>query len=350
LPPQALIQARLKNVRGFSPGEQLDDITFIVAKCLQGTGSALLIRTMKSTLCGLTIKDKNQPGNHRGKMKSHRVTTEGDELYYEVRGLGQPLLMIAGGGGDGGAYSSVADILSDEFKVITYDRRANSRSTMNHPQTFDVCQQSRDAVAILRAAGETSAFVFGNSSGAVIALDMAKTQAQALRAIVAHEPPLARVHPRAEKWQRFFRGVYRAAFRFGAAAAMMKFAFGIGIDFSFLEAFRAVRTARRTRKKSHDRYLDQKKVIDFFLKQELLPITNYWPDVAMIRRNKVKIFMAAGKKSLDKKRFYAETAPILAQRLGCQMVIFPGHHASFADMPNEWAAILRDTLHGLAEK
>lgn len=27
-------------------------------------------------------------------MQSHRVTTEGDELYYEVRGQGQPLLMI----------------------------------------------------------------------------------------------------------------------------------------------------------------------------------------------------------------------------------------------------------------
>jgi len=26
--------------------------------------------------------------------KSGRVTTEGDELYYEVRGQGQPLLMI----------------------------------------------------------------------------------------------------------------------------------------------------------------------------------------------------------------------------------------------------------------
>jgi pimeloyl-ACP methyl ester carboxylesterase len=49
---------------------------------------------------------------------------------------------------------------------------------MNDPQHFEVSQQSRDAVAVLRAAGETSVFVFGNSSGAVIALDMAKTHAQ----------------------------------------------------------------------------------------------------------------------------------------------------------------------------
>ena len=138
--------------------------------------------------------------------KSDRVTTEGDELYYEVRGQGQPLLMISGGGGDGGSYSLVAEILSDEYNIITYDRRANARSTMNDPQNFEVSQQSRDAVAVLRAAGETSAFVFGNSSGAVIALDMAKTHPQSVQAIVAHEPPLARVHPEYQKMATFFCG------------------------------------------------------------------------------------------------------------------------------------------------
>src|SRR6187549_1543550 len=104
------------------------------------------------------------------------VKTEGDTLYYEVRGHGQPLLMIPGGGGDGRVYSFVADILSDEYKVITYDRRGNARSTRNVPQNFEISQQSRDAVAVLHDAGESSAFVFGNSSGAVIALDMAITQ------------------------------------------------------------------------------------------------------------------------------------------------------------------------------
>jgi pimeloyl-ACP methyl ester carboxylesterase len=117
--------------------------------------------------------------NEQSHQKSHRITTEGDTLYYEVRGQGRPLLMILGGGGDGGSYSAVAEILSAEVKVITYDRRANGRSTMNFPENFDMNQQSRDAVAVLDAAGERSAFVFGNSSGAVIALDMAQTQPHA---------------------------------------------------------------------------------------------------------------------------------------------------------------------------
>jgi hypothetical protein len=33
-------------------------------------------------------------------VQSGRLTTEGDELYYEVRGQGQPQLMIPAAGGD----------------------------------------------------------------------------------------------------------------------------------------------------------------------------------------------------------------------------------------------------------
>jgi pimeloyl-ACP methyl ester carboxylesterase len=269
--------------------------------------------------------------------------TEGDELYYEVRGQGQPLLMIPGGSGDARLYSLVADILSDEYKVITYDRRANSRSTMNEPQNFEISQQSRDAVAVLRAASETSAFVFGSSSGAIIALDMAKTQPQALRAVVAHEPPITRVHPDAKKWQRFFAGVYWMAFGFGTPIAMLRFVFGIGLPVR--QFAKASKHLESYNEKNHDFRPSPTNDRDFFAKQELLPVTNYMPDVAMIKKNGIRVFMAAGKTSLDKKRFYAQTAPLLAEQLGCEMVTFPGHHISYLDIPNEWAAVLRSVLH-----
>jgi hypothetical protein len=110
---------------------------------------------------------------------------------------------------------------------------------------------------------------------------------------------------------------------------MIRFAFGIGIDFSFSQTFKAARAAKKAREASHERYLDQRLVTDFFLKQELLPVTNYLPDVAVIKKNNIRVFMAAGRRSLDKERFYAETAQILADRLGCELVTFPGHHGSF---------------------
>src|SRR5262249_57720895 len=101
-------------------------------------------------------------------MNTGRVATEGDEIYYEVRGQGPALLMIPGGGGDAGFFSPVADLLADEYKVITYDRRGNSRSTRREPQNFEISQQGRDAVAVLRAVGETAAPVFANTAGPLL--------------------------------------------------------------------------------------------------------------------------------------------------------------------------------------
>jgi len=280
-------------------------------------------------------------------VKSGRVTTESDELYYEVRGQGQPLLMIPPAGGDGWQYSFVADILADEYKVITYDRRANARSTMNFPQNFEISQQSRDAVAVLHAVGETSAFVFGNSSGAVIALDMAKTQPQAVRAVVVHEPPISRVHPRNKKWQRFFASVYLMAFRFGSSLAALRFM--LGVELPVRQLIKATRDVNIHREQSSERYISPKDATDFLVKQELLPVTNYLPDVELIKKNGVRVFMGVGIWALERKTWYAQAAQMLAEQLGCELVTFPGHHGSFMDMPEEWAATLRSVLHKVGE-
>ncbi len=49
-------------------------------------------------------------------------------LYYERRGSGPTVLFISGATGDAGAWTEVANILAEESTVVTYDRRANSRS------------------------------------------------------------------------------------------------------------------------------------------------------------------------------------------------------------------------------
>jgi pimeloyl-ACP methyl ester carboxylesterase len=285
--------------------------------------------------------------NLQGIVQSGFVSAEGDELYYEVYGQGKPLLMIAGGGGDGDYYSAIAKILSDEFKVILYDRRANSRSTINNPQNFEISQQSRDALAVLHASGEESAFVFGNSSGAVIALDMAKTQPQAVRAVVAHEPPLARMHPKAMKWQRFFADVYQTAFYFGSSLAATRFFFGIEVPaLQLIKAqSSAMKDSKSRREQSDQHRINSKDATDFLIRHELLPVTNYLPDIEKIQKNGGNIFIAVGEWSLGKKIWLALVAQILAQKLDCELVTFPGHHGTFMDMPIEFAATLRSVLH-----
>jgi pimeloyl-ACP methyl ester carboxylesterase len=276
------------------------------------------------------------------RVQAGRVTTEGDDLYFEVRGQGQPLLMIAPAGGDGWQYACVAEILADEYKVITYDRRANARSTMHAPQNFEISQQSRDAAAVLQAAGESSAFVFGNSSGAVIALDMATTQPQAVRAVVVHEAPVPRVLPNAAQWQRFFASVYSMAFQISPSLAALRFMLGIHVPVGQL--IRAAKGVNAHREQSSERYISARDATDILVKHELLPVTNYLPDVDRIQKNGVRVFMAVGEWGLERKTWYVKAAQILAEQLGCELVTFPGHHGSFMDMPAPWAAALRRIL------
>lgn len=267
-------------------------------------------------------------------VKNGYVITEGDTLYYEVRGQGEPLLMISGGGGDAGFYSYVANILSNEYQVITYDRRGNSRSTRNEPINFEVSQQARDAVAILQANGHESAYVFGNSGGAIFALEMARSHPQAVKAVVVHEPPTVRVLPDSKKWLNFFAKVYKMAFKYGDQIAFFRFNLSLSIPFS---AFKSVPKdfQDRVSKFNNNNYL---------LMHEMIPSVNYMPDIEKIKQNGVKVIMAAGSRTLAKGSYYGRTAPILAEMLGCKMVTFPGHHISYFDLPQEWAETLRKVL------
>jgi pimeloyl-ACP methyl ester carboxylesterase len=292
-----------------------------------------------------------QPISTAGSIQTGRVTTEGDTLFYEVRGAGLPgekpvLLMIAPGGGDGWQYSYVADILADEYKVITFDRRANGRSTMNSPVNFEISQQSRDAVAVLRAAGEEKAILFGNSSGAVIALDMASTQPQAVLAVVAHEAPVPRVLPDAKKWQRFFAGVYATGFQLGPSMAALRFMLGIKVPVGLL--IKATKGINLHREQSAEPYLSNRDATEILVKHELLPVTNYLPDFQRIQANGVRVVIAVGQWGAERKTWYVRAAQIMAAQLGCELVTFPGHHGSFMDMPEAFATALRDVLKSIA--
>jgi pimeloyl-ACP methyl ester carboxylesterase len=117
-----------------------------------------------------------------------KVITEGAELYCEHRGSGPPLLLITGGMGDAGFYSSAADILANEFTVLNYDRRCNSRSTGDRSIYMTVSHQARDAAAIIKAMGIDKAIIFGSSGGGIIALELAVANPKMIDFLIVHEP------------------------------------------------------------------------------------------------------------------------------------------------------------------
>jgi pimeloyl-ACP methyl ester carboxylesterase len=102
------------------------------------------------------------------------LEVNGAKIYHEVRGSGPSVLFVAGATGDGGHFERVAEILSDEFTVVTYDRRGNSRSPRPDGwESTSTEEHSEDAAELIEALGIAPVAIFGSSAGAIIGLDLA---------------------------------------------------------------------------------------------------------------------------------------------------------------------------------
>src|SRR5512132_2934955 len=120
-----------------------------------------------------------------------KVTVNGTELYHEVRGTGPPVLLIMGATGDGGHFDALADVLANEFTVISYDRRGNGRSPVPPGwRTTSPEEQADDAAALLNALETGPAAVFGTSSGGNFALCLMVRHPRWVRGAILHEPGL----------------------------------------------------------------------------------------------------------------------------------------------------------------
>jgi pimeloyl-ACP methyl ester carboxylesterase len=273
-----------------------------------------------------------------------KISVEGDELFYKVTGQGKPLLMIPGGGGSGDSFLLLADLLSEQYKVITYDRRANARSTANNPGKFSIAQQSRDVLAVLTEVGEESAFVFGNSSGGVIALDFVKKFPGTVIKAIIHEPPLANFANDPTKWLKFFDGCYQTALNKGSDKAAAKFGMGVTGRITIAPIFSKIKLKRYLKKEPihpGEFHLSQKIANEIFIKQELIPITNYLPDIDALRKHKEKLIFAVGSWTLRKKVWFAEVSGKLSNEIGTEFIALPGSHLSFIDKAREWAELLK---------
>ena len=282
------------------------------------------------------------------KIQSGIISTEGDELYYKARGEGKQILFIAPGGGNGDDYLPVANTLASSYQVITYDRRANARSTRHFPNDFTIRQQSRDAVAVLNALGIAKALVVGNSSGAVIALDMATAFPERVHAAVIHEAPLPSVLPEAGIWREFFVSCNELAKEKGSPAGAKKFFFGVELPaYPLLWATIKLRVfMKRERLENEPLRISSADANDVLLLNELLPVTGYEPDFEALKAGGAKLSIGCSRYGLKRNAWYAKSARIMAERLSCEMVVFPGHHGSFMDRPAEWAVVVR----GIAQK
>ena len=122
------------------------------------------------------------------------ISVNGASLYYEMRGSGPPVLFVSGATGDAAHWAVAAEALADEFTVLTYDRRGNSRSSRPPEWTgAPLTEQADDAAALLARLELAPAVVYGSSSGAIYVTDLLVRHPDVLTGAVMHEPPFVAV-------------------------------------------------------------------------------------------------------------------------------------------------------------
>lgn len=110
---------------------------------------------------------------------------DGTAIALDQLGSGPPLALVSGASCDRTVHAELAELLADDFTVFNYDRRG--RGDSGDTQPYSIEREIEDLDAVIASAGGAAA-VFGNSSGAVLALRAAAAGVSVTQ-LALWEPP-----------------------------------------------------------------------------------------------------------------------------------------------------------------
>lgn len=287
------------------------------------------------------------------------IEVPGARLYVERAGDGPPLLLIPGGGGDAGMYAEVVPLLAERFTVLSYDRRGNSRSPLTDPAApIDVPRQAADAVAIFDHHGFDRGYVFGNSGGAIVAVELVAHHGDRLLGVVAHEPALVQLLVRDSPERRAMDDIVRLARQRSPMRAYAAFGAMIlpgpprlfrspagqaviaGASRAMLAAGSLTRRISHREPDSMTRQLGNAKPM--FDREIPAFCVDYRPDLDALAASRVPWRLATGRDSVG--RPYHRPAHVLAEGLGMSVAEFSGGHTPYLHQPEEFTAALTGLL------
>jgi pimeloyl-ACP methyl ester carboxylesterase len=114
------------------------------------------------------------------------TSKDGTPIAFDQSGQGPALILVGAASATRLDEASLAAALAPDFTVLAYDRRGRGDSGDTAP--YAVEREVEDLDAMIDAAGG-SAFVFGHSSGAVLALDAARVFPAKITKLALYEPP-----------------------------------------------------------------------------------------------------------------------------------------------------------------
>jgi pimeloyl-ACP methyl ester carboxylesterase len=115
------------------------------------------------------------------------INVNGEKLYAEVQGQGEPLVLIHGWSLNLRMWDPQVHALGSHFRIIRYDRRGFGRSS----GTEDMSWEAADLSALLDSLGIRSAHLLGMSQGGRVALAFVRAHPDRVSSLILHgsSPP-----------------------------------------------------------------------------------------------------------------------------------------------------------------
>ena len=120
-------------------------------------------------------------------MDGNSVTsTDGTRIAFDRSGDGPALILVGGALSERSAWAPLAKLLAPRFSVISYDRRGRGDSEDKPP--YSVAREIEDIETLINESGG-KVFVHGQSSGAVLALEVTAKFPAKVQKLSLYEPP-----------------------------------------------------------------------------------------------------------------------------------------------------------------
>ncbi|HEU4391211.1 MAG TPA: alpha/beta hydrolase [Blastocatellia bacterium] len=130
--------------------------------------------------------DPNQASQQNQVTVRKVRSKDGTAIAFDQSGKGPVLVLVAAALSTRSSAAKLAALLTTDFTVINYDRRGRGDSGDTPP--YAVEREVEDIEALINEAGG-SAFLFGSSSGAVLALEATNRLPAKVKKLAVYEPP-----------------------------------------------------------------------------------------------------------------------------------------------------------------
>lgn len=136
-----------------------------------------------TAVIAITLTTPNGTFGQTDADTSGYASVNGLEMYYEIHGKGEPMLLLHGGLGSFEKFNSILPMLTEERQVIGVDLHGHGRTGLGDRE-LNFVDMGNDIAAIIKKLGYDQVDVLGYSLGSQVALRMAIQHPEVVRRLV----------------------------------------------------------------------------------------------------------------------------------------------------------------------